>query len=100
MKKLFKLPMLTRMYQARAEEFEKYMNDSPKNKIKLDSIEQKLKSILNFVSGEHYNFIESEMDNLLIEIQEYANFWNEHSYKLGVVDANRLNEEIKQEMEN
>ena len=35
MEKLFKIPMLTRMYQARAEELEKYINNSNDNKNKL-----------------------------------------------------------------
>ena len=34
-----------------------------------------------------------------MEIQEYANYWNEHFYKCAVIDTVRANEEIKQEME-
>lgn len=99
MEKLFKIPMLKIMYQARAEELEKYINNSNDNKNKLNDMEQKIKAILNYIPGEHYNAIESEMDNILMEIQEYANYWNEHFYRCAVVDTVRANEEIKQEME-
>lgn len=99
MERLFKIPMLTRMYQARAEELEKYINNSNDNKSKLNNLEQKIKAILNYIPGEHYNVIETEMDDILMQIQEYANYWNEHFYKCAVVDAVRANEEIKQEME-
>lgn len=99
MEKLFEIPMLTIMYQARAEELEKYINDSENNKNKLENLEQQIKSILNYVPGEFYNSIESDMDNILMEIQEYANYWNEHFYKCAVIDTVRANEEIKKEME-
>ena len=99
MEKLFKIPMLKIMYQTRAEELEKYINNSNDNKNKLNNLEQKIKAILNYIPGEHYNFIESEMDNILMEIQEYANYWNEHFYRCAVVYTVRTNEEIKQEME-
>lgn len=99
MEKLFKIPMLTRMYQARAEELEKHINNSKDNEDKLNNLEKKMKAILNYIPGEHYNFIELEIDNILMEVQEYANYWNEHFYKCAVIDTVRANEEIKKEME-
>ena len=41
-----------------------------------DNIENRLKSLLNFVSAEHYKYLENEIDEILWQIAGYSEHWD------------------------
>ncbi len=98
--KFFKESILQTLFDARKEDFEYHIQKtSIENKEKRDSIEKRLKEILNYVNGEHYDYIQNEMEEILWEMMDYATFWNDLFYKFGIVDGMNLKREIKEELE-
>ena len=64
-----------------------------------DNIENRLKSLLTFVSGEHHEYVEKEIEEILWQMQGYSEYWTDLFYKFGIVDGMNLDKEIKKELE-
>lgn len=96
----FKESILQTLFNARKEKFEYYVQSTSKKDIEQKAeIENRLKALLNYIDGTHYEHAQKEMDEILWKMIEYTTFWNELFYKYGVVDGMNLKEEIKEELE-
>lgn len=94
----FKESILQKLFDAKNEEFEHYISKTPEDKEKRNKIEKNLKALLTYVDGEHYEYVKKEMDEILWQMMEYAGWWNELYYKLGIIDGVKLDKEIKEEI--
>jgi len=95
-----KEPLIEKIYNDRSESFYYYFLKNSKNtKKKRNNIENKLRQLLNFVENEHYKYVNNEIDDILWEIQGYAEHLNKAHYKLGLINGMNLDKETKQELE-
>lgn len=96
----FKTPMLHSLYEARSKAFNAHINkNSKENKEMLDKISAKLNSFLKYVPEDERHSFSGVTDEILFEMEEYADFLCELFYKCGVIDAKRYNDEIQKEIE-
>ena len=100
MEEYLKVPILTELFNSRNEDISYHiMKKSKRYKNNRDEIEKEIKSLLNYVSAEHYNALKDEVDSILWKIAQFVEFWDETFYKIGIIDGMKLDKEIKGELE-
>lgn len=101
MEEFFKCSILNELFEARNDEFSrKIWRNSKEYQDLLADTESKLKGMLNFVEGAHYEFLEKEIETFLFEnVAQLSEFWNLNYYKLGFIDGLKAKKEIKEQME-
>lgn len=101
MDEFFKCSILDELFNARKDEFSrKVWRNSKEYKDLLEETESKLKEMLNFVEGCHYDYLEKEMDKFLFEnVLQLVEFWDMNFYKLGFIDGLKAKKEIQEQME-
>lgn len=98
--KFFNESMLDTLFENRYERFShEVLKTSKENKNMRDNIENRLKSLLNFVNAEHYKYLENEIDEILWQIAGYSEHWDKLFYKFGLIDGINLDKELKKELE-
>ena len=71
----------------KSEEYKKFQNET----------EDKLMSILNYISGEHYKKVEEEINDILYyNFLGLSEFWNKNYYKLGFFDGLNAKKELEE----
>lgn len=91
--------ILQTLFEARNDCFSHQITNANKTKKYRNNMEKRLKSVLNYVDGEHYKSIEKEIDEILWDLQGYVEYWDSTFYKFGLVDGMNLEKEIKKELE-
>lgn len=101
MEEFFKCSILNELFEARNDEFSRNIwRNSKEYQDLLEETESKLKGMLNFVEGSHYEFVEKEMETFLFDnVLKLAEFWDLNYYKLGFIDGLKAKKEIQEQME-
>ena len=93
--KFFEESILDNLFDARNEEFSRIFTNSNKTKSIRDKIEKRLNALLLYINSSDYNYVQKEMEEILWEMQGYAEYWNIAFYKFGIIDGIKLNKEKK-----
>jgi len=97
MDEFLKDKVLDDLYESKYEAFShKIISESKEYKEQLDKFEHKIKEMLNFVEGAHYNYVESKLDEALFDMLGIVELWDKDFYKLGLVDGMKMQNELKE----
>ncbi len=101
MEKLFKNSVLEKLFNSRSEELSYKIIKNSKEYQELNKrMENRIKQILNYVPGEHYEAVEKDIDDFLFDhVLKLAEFWNARYYKIGFSDGLRVKKEVEQSLE-
>lgn len=101
MERLFKNSILEKLFNSRSEEIShKIIKNSKEYQKLIKSMENRIKQILNYVPGEHYEAVEKDIDDFLFDhVLNLAEFWNNRYYKIGFSDGLRVKREVEQSLE-
>ncbi len=101
MNKLFENSLLEKLFNSRSEELShKIIKNSKEYQKLIKSMENRIKQILNYVPGEHYEAVEKDIDDFLFDhVLNIAEFWNNRYYKIGFSDGLRVKKEVEQSLE-
>ncbi len=101
MEELFNNSVLETLYENRNEELSHYIiKNNNEYKEKEIAMEKKLKELLNYVSGEHYEALEKEIEDFLFDHVAYiSEFWCSKYYKIGFSDGLNVKNELAKEVE-
>lgn len=101
MERLFKNSILEKLFNSRSEELShKIIKNSKEYQELIKCMENRIKQILNYVSGEHYEAVEKDIDDFLFDyVLNIAAFWNNRYYKIGFSDGLRVKKEVEQSLE-
>lgn len=100
MEEFLKSSLLDKIYEDRNEEFTHFVISNSKDyKKEKNKLEKRLTSLLNYIPGEHYEYVKNEIDEILYDFVGFTEFWNKPFYMLGIVDGLKLEKELKDEVE-
>ena len=100
MNKLFENSLLEKLFNSRSELSHKIIKNSKEYQKLIKSMENRIKQILNYVPGEHYEAVEKDIDDFLFDhVLNIAEFWNNRYYKIGFSDGLRVKKEVEQSLE-
>lgn len=97
--KLFNESILQKLFENRHEEFSRKFTNLTETKKQYENIEKRLKSLLLYINANHYNFVETEITEILTDMQVCIEYWNSGFYKIGVVDGMNLKQELQKRLE-
>lgn len=101
MEELLNNSVLEELYESRNEQLSHYIiTNKSEYKERKKAMEDKLKELLNFVPGEHYKYLEDEIEKFIFEnVLNLSEFWCSKYYKVGFADGLSVKKEIQKEME-
>lgn len=101
MEQLFENSVLEELYSKRNEEVSHHCIKNSEEYKKLEgAMENKLKELLNYVSGEHYEHLEEEIEDFLFKhVLELSEYWCSRYYKIGFADGLNVKKEIAEKLE-
>ncbi len=101
MKGLLENSILEKLYNSRNEELSyKVIKKSKEYQNLIRSMENRVKQVLNYVPGEHYEAVEKDIDDFLFDhVLNLAEFWNARFYKIGFSDGLKVKKEVEQSLE-
>lgn len=100
MEKLFNSPILDKIYEARCDEFERKILQKKGRNNKFHKsilIETRLTNLIKktVVDDKSKEEILKKLDEYELAVSETINLWNKEYYKLGIVDGQKIIEEIE-----
>ena len=97
--KLFNESILQKLFENRHEDFSQKFTDFIETKKKYENVENRLESLLQYISADHYNYVKTEINEILTDMQICIEYCNSGFYKIGIVDGMNLKKEIKKMLE-
>lgn len=92
--------VLDELFESKYEAYSHHIiTESKEYKEQLDKFEHKVKEMLNYVQGAHYDFVESKLDDALFDVLGIVELWDKEFYKLGLADGMKMNKELQELVE-